>query len=83
VASHPGLFPDSTTEDSMRKAIDCRDYPSDMKCSVALSADSTDELLEIAASHAVATHGHTDTPELRSILRGMFRDVPNDRATKG
>ena len=67
----------------MRKAIDCRDYPSDMNCSVALSADSADELLEIAAAHAVSTHGHADTPELRAILRGMFRDVPNDRAAKG
>jgi predicted small metal-binding protein len=67
----------------MRKAIDCRDYPSDMNCSVALSADSADELLEIAAAHAVAAHGHTDTPELRAVLSGMFKDVPNDRAAKG
>ena len=67
----------------MRKAIDCRDYPSDMNCSVALSADSADELLEIAAAHAVAAHGHTDTPELRAVLRGMFKDVPDDRAAKG
>ena len=67
----------------MRKAIDCRDYPSDMNCSVALSADSTDELLEIAAAHAVASHGHTDTPELRAVLRGMVKDVPDDRAANG
>jgi predicted small metal-binding protein len=67
----------------MRKAIDCRNYPSDMNCSVALSADSADELLEIAAAHAVAAHGHTDTPELRAVLRGMFKDVPDDRAAKG
>jgi len=63
----------------MRKAIDCREYPSDMNCSVALSADSADELLEIAAAHAVAAHGHSDTPELRAVLRGMFKDVPNER----
>jgi predicted small metal-binding protein len=67
----------------MRKAIDCRDYPSDMNCTVALSADSTDELLEIAAAHAVSTHGHADTPELRAALRGMFKDVSDTRATKG
>jgi predicted small metal-binding protein len=66
----------------MRKAIDCRDYPSELNCSVALSADSGEELLEIAAAHAVAAHGHTDSPELRAVLRGMFRDVPNDRAAK-
>ena len=64
----------------MRKAIDCREYPSDIGCTVALSADSADELLEIAAAHAVSAHGHTDTPELRSVLRGMFKDVPDERA---
>ena len=59
----------------MRKSIDCRNYPSDMNCTVALSADSADELLEIAAAHAVNAHGHSDTPELRAVLRGMFKDA--------
>ena len=59
----------------MRKVIDCRDYPSDMNCSVALSADSPDELLDIAVAHAVAAHGHNDSPELRAVLSGMFKDV--------
>lgn len=63
----------------MRKAIDCRDYPSDMNCTVALSADSGDELLDIAAAHAVATHGHRDTPELRAVLRGMIKDIADKR----
>ena len=67
----------------MRKSIDCREYPSDMNCSVALSADSADELLEIAAAHAVTAHGHNDTPELRAVLRGMFKDAPDDRISKG
>ena len=66
----------------MRKAIDCRDYPSDSNCSVAVSADNADELIEIAAAHAVSSHGHHDTPELRAVLRGMFKDVPDDRAAK-
>jgi predicted small metal-binding protein len=78
-----GAFPGSTKENTMRKALDCRDYPSAIKCTVALSADSPDELLEIAAAHAVSTHGHTDTPELRTTLRGMFRDVPDTRPAKG
>ena len=63
----------------MRKAIDCREYPSDIGCTVALSADNEDELLDIAAAHAVAAHGHTDSPELRSVLRGMFKDTPDAR----
>ena len=66
----------------MRKSIDCREYPSDINCTVTLSADSAEELLDIAAAHAVAAHGHTDTPELRSLLRGLVKDVPDDRPAK-
>jgi predicted small metal-binding protein len=57
-----------------RKFIDCREYPSEMNCTVFMSADSEDELLEAAVQHAVAVHGHTDTPELRETLRSMFKD---------
>jgi predicted small metal-binding protein len=57
-----------------RLYIDCREYPSDMNCSVALSADSRSELLEAAVQHAVRVHGHTDTPELRSQLDTMFKE---------
>ncbi|MHB1216196.1 MAG: DUF1059 domain-containing protein [Thiobacillus sp.] len=57
-----------------RKFIDCREYPSEMNCTVFMSADREDELLEAAVQHAVAVHGHTDTPELRNTLRAMFKD---------
>jgi len=36
-------------------------------------ADTEDELLAAAAQHAVAVHGHEDTPELRAGLRGVIR----------
>lgn len=52
-----------------RQYIDCREFPSAMNCSVALSADSDKELFEAAVQHAVAVHGHVDTPELRKQLR--------------
>lgn len=52
-----------------RKYIDCREIPSDTKCSVAISADTEDELLEAAVQHARTVHGHQDTPELRSQIR--------------
>jgi predicted small metal-binding protein len=58
----------------MRKYIDCREFPSDMKCTVALSADSEKELLEAAVQHAVAVHGHQDTQDLRKELKTAFRD---------
>jgi len=65
----------SCEEDAMtRKYIDCRECPSDVKCSVALCADSEDELMEAAVQHAVAVHQHADSPELRSQLKTLFHD---------
>ena len=57
-----------------RKYIDCREFPSDINCSVAFAADSDDELLETAVQHATTVHKHTDSPEMRTQLKGMFRD---------
>jgi predicted small metal-binding protein len=51
-----------------RKYIDCREVPSDSKCSVTIAADSEKELMDVAVQHAVAVHGHQDTPELRQHL---------------
>ena len=56
-----------------RQFIDCRNYPSEMKCSIAIAADSESELIEAAAQHAVAVHGHQDTPELRAMLRQAIK----------
>ena len=57
-----------------RKYIDCREYPSEMNCTVALCADSEQELLEAAVQHAVAVHQHQDTPEFRQQLTQLFKD---------
>ena len=57
-----------------RKFIDCREFPSEMNCTLAMSADSEKELLEAAVQHAVAVHGHQDTPEFRKQLKGIFQD---------
>ena len=57
-----------------RKFIDCREFPSDTHCSVAISADSEDELLEVAVQHACSVHKHTDSPELRSAIRGLIHE---------
>lgn len=57
-----------------RKYVDCREFPSESNCTVALAADGDDELLEAAVQHAVAVHGHQDTPELRSQLRQLFKE---------
>ena len=55
-----------------RKYIDCRAFPSDKKCTVAISADTEEELLEVAVQHAVKVHGHKDTPEFRQQLKKAF-----------
>ena len=57
-----------------RQYIDCREFPSEMNCTVALSADKPDELLEAAVQHAVAVHQHKDSPELRNQLRKLFKE---------
>ncbi|MDB5651221.1 MAG: hypothetical protein JWL62_2741 [Hyphomicrobiales bacterium] len=57
-----------------RKFIDCREFPSEMNCTVAIAADSEGELLEAAVQHAVSVHKHEDTPELRAMLKSIFHD---------
>ena len=56
-----------------RKYIDCRDFPSESGCTVAISADNEDEVVEAAAQHAIQVHGHQDGPELRAMLRDGVR----------
>jgi predicted small metal-binding protein len=57
----------------LRRYIDCRQFPSEKNCTVEISADSADELLDIAVMHAVRDHQHEDTPELRSQIRGLIQ----------
>lgn len=57
-----------------RKFIDCRELPSDTHCSVAISAENEEELLQAAVDHAVSVHHHADSPELRQQLRQLFKD---------
>lgn len=56
-----------------RKYVDCREFPSDMNCSVAIAADTEKELLDVAVQHAVSVHQHKDSPELRAQIRSMIK----------
>jgi hypothetical protein len=58
-----------------RKTIDCRTVPNDVGCTLAISGEPG-ELITAAAQHAVAMHGHTDTPELREQLSSLLTDEP-------
>ena len=48
--------------------------PSETNCTVTISADTEKELMDIAVQHAVASHGHKDTPEFRGELKKAFKE---------
>lgn len=55
-----------------RKIIDCRWFPTETPCDIAISG-SEEDVLNIAVQHAVQSHGHQNTPELRETLRSVLR----------
>ena len=66
-----------TATATARKFIDCREYPSENNCSLKI-AGTEQEVLTVARHHAVTAHGHTDGPELETMLRSGLRE---ERAT--
>ena len=56
-----------------RKVADCRDFPSENDCTLTISGTQS-EVLQAAAEHAVSTHGHTESPELRKQILAMLKD---------
>ena len=58
-----------------RVSIDCRDFPDGTNCTVALSADTADELIEECVKHVMRVHGaKEDTPALRQEIRSGFKE---------
>jgi predicted small metal-binding protein len=57
-----------------RKMIDCRTMPSENNCSLAI-AGTEDEVMSVAVYHAVTSHGHEDTAELRDMIRSGLTDA--------
>ncbi len=56
-----------------RKVIDCRMFPSETKCSLTISGRE-DEVIKAAVEHAVSSHGHQDSQDLRNSLRASLKD---------
>lgn len=56
-----------------RMAADCRKMPSEKNCDVYMSG-SEEHVLKAAVEHAVGSHGHQDTPELRSQIKAMLEE---------
>ena len=59
-----------------RKIVDCRDFPSETKCTLRISGEE-DEVVRAATLHGVDVHGHKDTPEFRDQIR---RSLKNEEA---
>lgn len=56
-----------------RKIADCRLFPSEKQCTLTI-AGTEDEVLEVAVQHAITSHGHKNSPELRNQIRAMLKD---------
>jgi predicted small metal-binding protein len=54
--------------------VDCRTMPSEINCTLTIAGEE-EEVLDAAVAHAVAKHGHENTPELREQIRGGLVDV--------
>ena len=64
-----------------RKYIDCRDFPSDKECTLAISG-SEEEVLDLAVLHASTVHGHPNTPALREQIRSVLKDESEARTAR-
>jgi predicted small metal-binding protein len=57
-----------------RQYIDCREHPqAPKKCTIAISADTVDEVVEAGVEHAVKVHGFEDTPDLRKQMQAAVK----------
>lgn len=54
--------------------IDCSKHPSEKNCQVKITApeNQIEELIDMAAYHAVKCHGHNDSKEFREMLRNFI-----------
>jgi plasmid stability protein len=68
-----------------RKMADCRRFESESNCTLTIIGEE-DEVIETATQHAVATHGHQDSPETREQVRAMLEPeesyMPGTRAAQ-
>ncbi|MGD0053178.1 MAG: DUF1059 domain-containing protein [Vulcanimicrobiaceae bacterium] len=58
---------------SVRKIIDCREFPSETNCSLTI-AGTEEEVVKAATEHAISSHGHAAGPELVSAIRSSLHD---------
>jgi len=68
--------------DARRKVIDCRLFPSEKSCTLAISG-TEEEVLDAAMHHAVTVHGHQSSPELREQLRSLLKNEAAEARAAG
>ncbi len=56
----------------MRYVVDCREQPSESNCTLTIAGERA-EVLKAAVEHAISSHGHTDSEELRSGIEGALK----------
>jgi predicted small metal-binding protein len=56
-----------------RKIADCRDFPSQAKCTLTIAGEE-EEVVRAATLHAADVHGHKDTPEFRKQIRSALKE---------
>ncbi len=61
------------TESETRKYVDCREYDSASGCSLRISGTEADVLV-VAISHAISSHGYRGSEELRLVLRAALKN---------
>ena len=54
-----------------RVMADCRRFESDSNCQLTIIGPA-DDVVAAAVQHAVASHGHEDTPEMREQVRAFL-----------
>jgi plasmid stability protein len=68
-----------------RVMADCRRFESEANCQLTIIGPA-DDVVAAAVQHAVASHGHQDTPEMREQLRTMLEPesayVPGERTAE-
>src|SRR5258705_8459659 len=56
----------------MRYAVACREQPSENNCTLTIAGER-EEVLKAAVEHAISSHGHTDSDELRSAIESALK----------
>src|SRR5215470_903166 len=56
----------------MRYVVDCREQPSENNCTLTIAGERG-EVLKAAVEHAISSHGHTDSEELRSAIESALK----------